>query len=213
MSLFRSALKVYIHLSPWRFEAITRGSELSQSALEEIEAFRISQYREKQAYLIPLSGKDRDRERELDLRSYHGRVRNRRTGEIVAVVRFCPYPFEVSSLLPGALHPEFIDHLEISRLVTSKKRSGIGRRLLIQGGCFAIESGRYRGFLAICRSGNLGIFQKFGLRSHGEHRLAGREGSIYHLISADFLRITRETYSYTRRKLAHAFMMLMSPFL
>jgi hypothetical protein len=209
---FRALLQLYIHLSPTRFERIRQGSELSDAVREEIIRFRESQYAGKQDYLIPSTPEARMKETALDRRSYHGIVRDR-SGRIVAVARFTPYPFETTHLLGEALTRPFQEHLEISRVVCAKRRSGIGRRLLLQGGCFAIASRKYRGFVAVCKSGNLGIFEKFGLGTHGVHRIPGRPDTPYHFISADFYRITTTTFTYTRRKLAHAVSVFLSPFL
>jgi N-acyl-L-homoserine lactone synthetase len=209
---FRALLQLYIHSSPTRFERIRQGSELSESVREEISRFRESQYAGRQDYLIPITQDARIEEDALDLRSYHAIARDR-SGRILAVARFTPYPFETTRLLGEAITRSFSDHLEISRVVCAKRRSGIGRRLLIQGGCFAIASQKYRGFIAVCKSGNLGIFEKFGLEAHGIHLIPGRPATPYHFISAGFHRITTTTFSYTRRKLAHAVSVFLSPLL
>jgi hypothetical protein len=209
---FRALLQLYIHSSPTRFEHIRQGSELSESAREEIIRFRESQYAGKQDYLIPGTPEARLEESSLDLRSYHGIARDR-AGKIVAVARFTPYPFETTPLLGAALTHPFTRHLEISRVVCAQPQSGIGRRLLIQGGCFAIAQKKYAGFVAICKSSNLQIFEKFGLGTHGEHRIPGRPATPYHFISADFQRITTTTFYYTGRKFAHAASLILSPFL
>lgn len=209
---FRALLQVYIHLGSTCFQSIKPGTELPEATLEEIVRFRESQYAGNQDYLIPDTQEARAQEKSLDLRSYHGIARDR-TGQIIAVARFTPYPFETTRLLGPRLTAPFHGYLEISRLVCAKRRSGIGRRLLLQGGCFAIGTGRYRGFVAVCKSGNLGIFEKFGLGTHGQHRIPGRPASTYHFISADFQRITGTTLAYTSRKLAHACSVILSPFL
>jgi hypothetical protein len=209
---FRAVLQLYIHFGPVRFQKIRLGSELSEATLNEISRFRKTQYQGSQPYLIPDSPEAVTEENHLDLRSYHGIARDR-SGNIIAVARFTPYPFETTRLLGAELTNLFREHLEISRVVTSKRRSGIGRRLLIQGGCFAISTKRYRGFVAVCKSGNLAIFEKFGLGTHGRHLIPGRPASPYHFISADFFRITVTTFAYTGRKLAHACSVILSPFL
>lgn len=99
--------------------------------------------------------------------------------------------------LPSDLRlSQFNNYLEISRLVTNCPGKGIGKRLLIHAGIWAICDTHYDGFLAICRETNLKLFSYFGLAKLANFNLEHRKGSEYSLIKADFRLISKATFKF-----------------
>jgi len=171
---------------------VTPGHALSQEKLDQIKAFRNEMYLEKQSYLIAQTEEDRRIEKDLDHRSYHAVVYNKKK-EIIAVTRLTPYPFETTAILGEEKTRPFKRYLEISRLVCKNKKAGIGKRLLIKSGGFAIRSKLYDGFIAICRDENCTIFQKFGLKTIDTFKYKNRGDSNYHFICANFFKVSIST--------------------
>ena len=199
---FYKLMDIYVHMSPYKFADVLAGHTLSQEKLDEIEAFRNEMYQEKQNYLIAKDEESRNIEKELDRRSYHAIAYNKQK-EIVAVTRLTPYPFELTTILGEGKTSPFKRYLEISRLVAKNKNSGIGRRLLIKSGCFAIRSKCYDGFIAICRDENYTVFQKFGLNKIETFKYEQRFDANYHFICANFLKVSTSTIKYFQTRLGH----------
>ena len=174
---------------------------MTRNELDEIYSFRNNCYRAGHGYLVPDSSTAKISEKSFDLNSFHARVFDKQ-GNLVGVTRMLPYPFEMSALeLPENLRlSQFKNYLEVSRLVCSKRGSGIGRRLILSAGLWSIRETTFDGFLAVCRKGNLGLFNKFGLSVVANFELMNRPGSQYCLIKADFRLITKCTLGYFSRK-------------
>jgi hypothetical protein len=183
------------------FVAVIHGSAMTRNELDEIYSFRNNCYRAGHGYLVPDSSTAKISEKSFDLNSFHARVFDKQ-GNLVGVTRMLPYPFEMSALeLPENLRlSQFKNYLEVSRLVCSKRGSGIGRRLILSAGLWSIRETTFDGFLAVCRKGNLGLFNKFGLSVVANFELMNRPGSQYCLIKADFRLITKCTLGYFSRK-------------
>lgn len=195
---FYSVLKMYIKMDrAHRYEKVKHGGSLNQDELNELFDFRLSCYKKKAQYLVPKTTEEISRERLYDANAYHSIVRNRK-GEIVASSRFLPYPFEMCTIgLPSDLRlSQFSNYLEISRLVTNSPGKGIGKRLLIHAGIWAIRDTHYDGFLAICRETNLKLFSYFGLAKLANFNLEHRKGAEYSLIKADFRLISKATFKF-----------------
>jgi len=195
---FYSVLKMYIKMDiAHSYEKVIHGAGLTQEELNELFDFRIGCYEKKAQYLVPKTSEEISRERLYDINAYHSIVRNRK-GEIVASSRFLPYPFEMCTIgLPSDLRlSQFSNYLEISRLVTNCPGKGVGKRLLIHAGIWAICDTHYDGFLAICRETNLKLFSYFGLAKLANFNLEHRKGSEYSLIKADFRLISKATFKF-----------------
>lgn len=195
---FYSALKIYIRMDRKHYyEKVRHGSSLDQKEKNELFAFRVKCYEQKASYLVPKTVEEISKEKIYDENAYHAIVKDGR-GQIVAASRFLPYPFEMCSIeLPDDLRlSQFSNYLEISRLVTNRPGKGIGKRLLIHAGIWAIEDTFYDGFLAICREQNLKLFSYFGLSKLANFHLEARRGSEYSLIKADFRLISKATFKF-----------------
>ncbi len=192
---FYQLMDIYVRLIPYTFADVTPGLALSQEKLDQIEAFRNEMYQENQSYLISRTEEDRQIEKDLDSRSYPASVYNKKK-EIIAVTRLTPYPFETTAILGEEKTRPFKRYLEISRLVCKDKKAGIGKRLLVKSGCFAIRSKRYDGFIAICRDENCTIFQKFGLKTIDTFKYKNRGDASYHFICANFFKVSTSTIRY-----------------
>lgn len=197
-SPFYSLLKMYIRIDrSHKYESVVHGSSLTTSERSELFNFRVNCYEKKAKYLVPTTAEAISKEKIYDENAYHSIVRDR-NGDIVAASRFLPYPFEMCTIdLPSDLRlSQFSNYLEISRLVTSKPGKGIGKRLLIHAGIWAIQDTHYDGFLAICRETNLKLFSYFGLSKLANFNLEVRPGSEYSLIKADFRLISKATFKF-----------------
>lgn len=195
---FYFVLKMYIKMDiAHRYDTVKHGSVLSKDELNELFEFRVECYERKAKYLVPKDSQEVSKERLYDNNAYHSIVRNRK-GSIVASSRFLPYPFEMCTIgLPDDLRlSQFNNYLEISRLVTNSPGKGIGKRLLIHAGIWAICDTHYDGFLAICRESNLKLFSYFGLAKLANFNLEHRKGSQYSLIKADFRLISKATFKF-----------------
>jgi hypothetical protein len=192
---FYSLLLLYIRFDfKHKYTSVVHGGELSDDEREEIYLFRNSCYESKSQYLVPNNSLKEKTERNFDIHSFHSRVYDKKN-QLVAVVRLLPYPFEMStfSLPVGVKMSQFSNYLEISRLVTSKPGQGIGKRLLMLVGIWAIKDTIYDGFLAVCRKTNLKLFSLFGLSKIANFIIEQRSGAEYSLIRADFRLITKAT--------------------
>ncbi len=185
------------------YAPVIHGSALTRDELEDVFSFRNNCYKNGHGYLIPDTDTAKISEKLFDLNSFHGRVFDQQ-GNLVAVTRMLPYPFEMSALeLPPNLRlSQFKNYLEVSRLVCAKRGSGIGRRLILFIGLWSIRETTYDGFLAVCRRGNLGLFNHFGLSVVANFELMTRPGSQYSLIKADFRLITRCTLNYFSKRIS-----------
>ncbi len=199
---FYQLMDLYVRLTPYTFADVTPGYALSQEKLDQIEAFRNEMYLEKQSYLIAQTQEDRRIEKDLDRRSYHAIVYSKKK-EIIAVTRLTPYPFETTAILGEEKTKSFKRYLEISRLVCRNKEAGIGKRLLIKSGCFAIRSKLYDGFIAICRDENCPIFKKFGLTEIETFKYKNRGDASYHFICANFFKVSTSTIRYFRTRFVY----------
>jgi hypothetical protein len=194
---FYKAMQLYIAADmEHAYEELQWGGDISEKVREEIYAFRISSYVGNNEYLIPKNETEVTREKSLDKNSYHTIVRCRKTQEIVGVMRLVSYPFEMSFLgMPVKLNMyEYSNYLELSRLIVARKGKGIGKRLLIHAGLFAMHRTNHTGFMAICRDEKMDLFNTFGLQSLAVFELDKRPGSQYHLIKADFDLISGKTF-------------------
>lgn len=201
---FYVVLELYIRADKYQYSDLLRGQSLSEEKLDQIRAFRHNLYQEKQAYLIPKNEIEIEAEKKMDGRSYHAVVYDKHE-KIVAVARFTPYPFEVTEILGEEKTLPFSNYLEISRLICGPKKQGIGKRLLIKAGIFAIRSKKFDGFIAICRDENCTIFQKFGLKKIYDYLYEERGSVKYNFICADFLKVSTSTLMHFKTKLVYAF--------
>lgn len=177
----------------WTFAQVKLGRELEASELEAIHEFRLSCYKEDAPYLIPSDESEFERERAFDLNSYHIVAKNEE-GNIVGTLRLLKRPFEMEQLnLPENAKQGLDEYLEISRLVCSERKQGLGRRLLIMAGLWSIQQTTYRGFTAICKCHRLPMFRRFGLAPKASFPISERGGQTYHLIRADFSHISAVT--------------------
>lgn len=195
---FYALLRLYIRLDlKHLYEPIVHGSTLSDEEIQSIYNFRISCYENKSQHLIPVDSTEISREIKFDRRAYHAIVRDKK-GEIVAVSRYIPYQFEMCNLpIPKKIAlGTYSNYLEISRLVTSKPGVGIGKRLLVHAGIWAILDSMYDGFLAISRHNNTEFFSHFGLAKLASFNIKTRPGSKYSLIKADFRLISKCTFKF-----------------
>jgi hypothetical protein len=195
---FYSVMKMYVKMDlAVQYEKVVNGKELSEEELQKIFEFRNECYKEKSPHLLPENEAEVKKEKIYDEYAYHAIARDNK-GDIVAVSRFLPYPFEMCTIgLPSDLVlSQFTNYLEISRLVTSRPGKGIGKRLLIHAGVWAIEDTIYDGFLAIAREKNLKLFEYFGLSQLANFQLEARPGADYSLIKADFRLITKSTMKF-----------------
>ena len=176
----------------FNFCTVVSGSELSQKELEKIELFRRQMYQLKHRYLIPSNKIEIEREREIDKRSYHLIVYGSNQ-EIVASVRMTPYPFEITSVLGESKTKDYDRYLEISRLICRNPKSGIGNKLLIRAGLFAIRNKNYDGLVAICKSEKINLFQSFGLKTIHRFKYECRGNTEYHFICSSFLNVSQAT--------------------
>jgi hypothetical protein len=215
-SPFYTLMKMYVQMDrKHHYEMVINGKFLDQATKNEIYDFRLSCYQGKNDYLIPKSSAEIAKEKLYDDYAYHALVRDKQ-GILVAVARFLPYPFEMCSIgLPTDLKlTQFNNYLEISRLVTNRPGLGIGKRLLIHAGLWAILDTYYDGFLAICRDKNLQLFSYFGLSKLSTFQIEQRKGSDYNLIKADFRLISKSTmkfFAVNRNPLAQLALSLKTP--
>ncbi len=194
-SPFYSVMKMYVKMDfGVHYANIINGKSLTQEQRDEIFNFRNKCYEKRSPHLLAVTDAEIRKEKLYDEYAYHAVARTT-AGEIIAVSRFLPYPFEMCTVgLPSDLRiSQFSNYLEISRLVTSRPGKGIGKRLLIHAGVWAIEDTFYDGFLAIAREKNLKLFSYFGLSQLACFRLEKRPGAKYSLIKADFRLITKST--------------------
>lgn len=197
-SPFYSIMKMYVKMDLGiHYDKIVSGKELTAKERDLIFEFRNECYNEKSPHLLATSSAEVKKEKIYDEYAFHAIARNNK-GEIVAVSRFLPFPFEMCQVgLPSDLKlSQFNNYLEISRLVTSMPGKGIGKRLLIHAGVWAIEDTIYDGFLAIAREKNLKLFSYFGLSKLASFQLEKRPGADYSLIKADFRLITKSTMKF-----------------
>lgn len=195
---FYSLMKLYIKIDfKHSYEKIIHGSSLSGKQIAEIYNFRIRCYENKSEHLIPTTEYEVNKELDFDKRAYHAIVRDK-NGEIVAVSRYIPYHFEMCDLpIPKKVRLKtYSNYLEISRLVTSKPGIGIGKRILVHAGIWAILDSYYDGFLAIARHKNTEFFSHFGLAQLASFDIKTRPGSKYSLIKADFRLISKCTFKF-----------------
>lgn len=195
---FYALLKLYIRLDlNHKYESIVHGSTLSDEEINKIYDFRVACYKNKSEHLIPKDPTEVENELRFDRRAYHAVVKDK-SGKIVAVSRYIPYQFEMCSLpIPKKVSlSEYNNYLEISRLVTSKPGVGIGKRLLVHAGIWAILDSIYDGFLAISRDNNTEFFSHFGLAKLASFKIKTRPGSKYSLIKADFRLISKCTFKF-----------------
>jgi hypothetical protein len=195
---FYSIMKMYVKMDLGvQYDDVVNGKELTAQELETIFEFRNNCYENRSPHLLAESSAEVKKEKIYDEYAYHAIARDNK-GEIVAVSRFLPYPFEMCQVgLPSDLKlSQFTNYLEISRLVTSRPGKGIGKRLLIHAGVWAIEDTIYDGFLAIAREKNLKLFSYFGLSKLASFQLEKRPGADYSLIKADFRLITKSTMKF-----------------
>lgn len=197
---FYRIMELYVRLSPYEFADISIGHELPPEKLDQILRFRNEMHQEGQTYLIAQTREEKRIEQDLDKRSFHAVVYSKR-GEIVAATRLTPYPFETTLILGEEKTKPFKRYLEISRLVCKRKKAGIGKRLLIHSGCFAIRRKKFEGFIAICRNENYSIFQKFGLTTLDSFSYPSRGNVAYHLICANFFNVSTSTLKHFQTKL------------
>ena len=200
---FYSLLMLYIHSDLMHsYKKVVHGKDLSNQEREDILNFRNDCYAKKQKYLVAENDIQTETEKNYDLHSYHSRVFDKENN-LVAVVRLLPFPFELSALgVPADVRlSQYSNYLEISRLVTNKPGLGIGKRLLIFAGIWAIRDTIYDGFLAVCRKKNLKLFSLFGLSRIANFGISHRPGAEYSLIKADFRLITKCTLQFFTRKL------------
>ncbi|MFY7991735.1 MAG: hypothetical protein ACOVP4_00455 [Bacteriovoracaceae bacterium] len=199
---FRFTMEFYVNSSRYKFAEIVQGGSLPVEKLTSIQHFRYEMYKRNQDYLIPKTEEEFKIEEDLDRRSYHAVVYDQNK-EIIAATRLTPYPFETTSILGTNNTLPFKRYLEISRLICKKKNAGIGKRLLIKSGCFAIRSKKYDGFIAICRDENCSIFQKFGLKTIYQFNYSQRGSAKYNFICADFFKVSSSTFKHLQKKLIY----------
>lgn len=192
---FYKTMHHYVSMnSRWDFPEIKLGHDLGQEELNKITEFRLSCYKTEAPYLVPKNEDESFRERQFDLNSYHIIARNK-TGAIVGSLRLLKRPFELEELTSDdELKSSLNEYLEISRLVCSERRQGLGRRLLIRAGLWSIQQTSYRGFTAVCKCHRLPMFKRFGFSPKASFKLTQREGQTYHLIRADFSYISLVTF-------------------
>ena len=177
----------------WVFPEIKLGRELALEELEAIKSFRLNQYRNDATYLVPKDENEQAREDFFDLNSYHITAKNLQ-GEVIGSLRLLKRPFELEHLnLDKKIHDGLDEYLEISRLICTERKQGLGRRLLIRAGLWSIEKTAFRGFTAICKCHRLPMFKRFGLIPTASFKISERGGQTYHLIRADFTHITMIT--------------------
>lgn len=191
-SPFYYLMDLYVHNNDsFYFDEITLGEQLSKKTMLEVESFRASQFKESQSYLIPSNSIEKLKDRRVDSYSYQFIVRSKDDQSIIACMRLTPWPFESSEYTINNSSSDIQNFLEISRLVVKKKGVGIGKKLLICAGNFAISKTSYDGFVAICKEERLGMFSSFGLLSKDTFLIPERGNSKYHLISSSFFLISR----------------------
>ncbi|RYZ77695.1 MAG: hypothetical protein EOP06_30205, partial [Proteobacteria bacterium] len=135
-----------------------------QDLLSPIHEFLYEQFENKQSYM--LDEPQQALERQLAVHERSAYFVAKRHGVIVGVLRLCPAPFEFQSLLSldDKTWPDFSLHVEISRLVVSKKeaRTSTSMLLVIEACIWAMSQG-YAGIVALCRPTTRIIFERYGL--------------------------------------------------
>jgi len=167
--------------------------------LEEIRAFRDSQYRSSAPYLASPFQQEIETKLDLDGRSLHFMAIQQ--GEVIGALRVTDPPFEISALSPelAEASARLTGYKEISRLVVDAKRGSafVGEKLLFGAARWLCAKTDARGFIMICRERRLRYFSYYGLAPVREtpFRIPERENGLYYLMTTTFSTLIDRIFS------------------
>ncbi len=163
-------------------------NDLSVEFLQEVSSFRSRHYEQSCPYLLSTSQAEIESKLLLDERSYHVIARSKLSGEIVGALRLTPAPFELSELfdISSLQEADYINKLEIGRLITNSSVRNVGKKMMMLAGIFSSENTTHNGFFGTCRAEKMTYFEKFGMKIVSQEvSLRGRPNT-YFIISSDF---------------------------
>lgn len=148
----------------YRYE-VHEPKSLNPLLIQEIETFRARLYHRKAPYLLSPTQNEIEKRLTLDERSYQVIARRKTNGELVGALRLTPYPFEVTELSSIDFQkPEYLDKLEIGRLLTDPSVRNVGKKIMILGGIHIVENTNFKGFLGVVRAEKIKYFKNFGMQ-------------------------------------------------
>lgn len=160
-------------------------TSLNPLLIKEIETFRARLYNRKAPYLLAPTQIEIEKKLSLDERSYQVIARRKSNGELVGTLRLTPYPFEVTELTTIDFNqPEYLDKLEIGRLLTDPSVRNVGKKIMILGGIHIVENTDFKGFLGVVRAEKIKYFKNFGMQVISDKiNLKGRPHDYLAIIS------------------------------
>ncbi|QRX84054.1 GNAT family N-acetyltransferase [Glaciimonas sp. PAMC28666] len=147
-------------------EVIVKSANFTQAPIAEILSFRKKQYRNRRLdYLCEIGTVEEENESRVDQRSHHFWAEY--NFEIIGSLRTTPHPFELTALAAAfsELATAYQSHLEFSRFVVRADTQNpiLSKKLLENAFLYARQ--QYLGVIAVCRTPQRRLFERFGLRA------------------------------------------------
>ncbi len=159
------------------------------SPIAQLRDYRDMQYLIRgQSYLLHEQQSKSEQLTLADQRSQH--IWIRREGHIVGAMRATPMPYELSFLAPSDFLQRYCpaNYLEFGRLVTSAANDVAAiSRTLIASACLHGVTHQFAGVVAMCKSPQRRLFERFGLTAVPEQfTVAERNDGKYWLLIASW---------------------------